>query len=289
MQKTRQRYLEQKQNMFRNPVNPAAASAAVTAALAAAAPPSSSSSYAATTAPAGVSANDSRALTQSRAQSRPGTRGSDRPSDLPRATSPLQPRSVSPSPTRPVVAAAQSDNHLPRQGYRSLSPKPYHGDARRPTTHSLSPQKRNTEQSYISRPISHHQPQQQQQQQQQQQAPPLQQQQQQQVADYRRRGSSADVASTQMQLAQPMDVAYSDVQPSSQSQYAANDRPLTFYGGQTRDAYAVQLQQRPESDGRLRSRSVNDGRKFTQDGRPILHHGKKIKAFVSFSPKTQYI
>jgi hypothetical protein len=131
-----------------------------------------------------------------------------------------------------------------------------------------------------------------------QQQPPRQQQQQhqqqhqqQQVADYRRRGSSADIASTQMQLAQPMDVAYSDVQPSSQSQYAVNDRPLTFYGGQTRDAYAVQLQQRPESDSRLRSRSVNDGRKFTQDGRPILHHGMKKNSFFLFrlSPKLQYI
>ena len=47
-----------------------------------------------------------------------------------------------------------------------------------------------------------------------------------------------------------------------------NARPVSYYGGQ-----------QPQLDhglGRSRSKSVADGRKYTQDGRPILHFGKSL-------------
>lgn len=85
MQKTRQKYLDQRQSMFGEPT-PSAASTR-------------------------------QAPVQARSQPRPRTRGgSGEAHDLPRATSPHPQRSVSPRP------AAYDDR---RQGYRSLSPNPH--------------------------------------------------------------------------------------------------------------------------------------------------------------------
>ncbi len=45
-----------------------------------------------------------------------------------------------------------------------------------------------------------------------------------------------------------------------------NGRPVSYYGGQP--------QQQDHGASRIRSKSTADGRKYTQDGRPILHFGK---------------
>lgn len=198
MQQTRQKYLDQRQNMF------------------------------------GDGATVPNSAVNTRSQSRPGTRGHGDGPGVPRATSPAPPRSVSP---RPAINGGQ------RQGYHSMSPDPYSRSAQR-QSHSLSPTKRDPEQGYFpnqnSRPA------------------------------HGRRGSM-DVSSNQLQLSRPVNNPSMDSQ-HQRGRYGANDRPMTFYGGQGQNSYAVQPH-RPRTDSRVRSRSKQDGQ-FTSDGRPILHHGK---------------
>ncbi len=219
MQKTRQKYLEQRHSVFGD------------------GKPTSSS---ASTTPTRPGASDSRI--QARPVTRGGSGGGDVHDAVPRATSPLPRRSVSPRP-----APYRED----RQGYRSMSPNPYaRGPAGRPQSKSLSPQKRDSDQGYFPK------------------ASPQ--------ADPRRRGSADVSANTQLQLAPAPESSY-DMQYARPAQ-GSNDRPMSYYGGSTtggsgsRDSYAAQRQVMPASDTRLRSRSVNGGQQFTGEGRPILHH-----------------
>ena len=76
-----------------------------------------------------------------RSQSRPGTRGSGGSHDVPRATSPAPPRATSP---RPAMYGDQ------RHGYRSESPNPY-GNGGRSRTEPNSPVKRVSDQGYSTR------------------------------------------------------------------------------------------------------------------------------------------
>lgn len=121
MQQTRQKYVEQTQNIFSPP-----------------------------------SARPDSAGYGSGNASRPGTRGSD----MPRATSPAPPRSVSPHPnmqveSRPTYRSASPNPASPRgapqvdsrQAYRSASPNPYAG-SQRSRAQSSTPQKRGSDSYY---------------------------------------------------------------------------------------------------------------------------------------------
>ncbi|KAI9884438.1 MAG: hypothetical protein M1823_003763 [Watsoniomyces obsoletus] len=212
----------------------------------------------------GSSTNTSsaRGASHARSQSRPGTSGSQSGHDVPRAVSPMPKRSVSPRPE------AYKDPRQ-REGYRSMSPNPYQRSSvqggqqqqqQRPSQ-SRSPQKRDSNQGYFSKQAS--------------------------PTDYRRRGS-ADVSNTQIQLAPGPENPY-DASPTRTRHGAGGDRPMTYYGGSTRDGYAGQQQQQPQqqrsqADSRGRSRSINDGQQFTQEGRPILHHARAMYKYQASIP-----
>lgn len=183
-------------------------------------------------------------------QSRPVTRGSD----MPRATSPAPPRSVSP---RPLVQADA------RQSYRSASPNPYAG-GQRSRAPSSSPQKRGSDQHYrhnspgdVARAVSP--------------AP---------FRDQQRPNSSHDM-SMQMQLAPAPDDGYGSQYGGSQyggsqrgGRGSANSRAMSQYGGS----------QSNQQLSRQRSKSVADVRQFNREGRPILHFGKSCQ-FQGVSPQ----
>ena len=206
MQQTRQKYVDQKQNMFGD--------------------------SAGTLSPVRTDAH-------THTQSRPRAGGSTRNSGygVPRAVSPIPPRGVSPRPEAYAVGEQ-------RQGYRSMSPNPYHRSVRGQHP-SRSPPKRDSDRRY---------------------APS-----EKQRTDHHRRGS-ADVVSTQLQLSPALENGYDDP-AHGRGRHVAVDRPMTYYGGSGRDHPSTQVQRSP-AEGRVRSRSINDGRQFNQDGIPILHHGK---------------
>ena len=186
--------------------------------------------------------------------SRPGTRGSGH-HDMPRATSPALPRSVSP---RPAIYAAPSGHSA-----RSVSPNPYAttGATTRPRqSQSASPTKHAySADSYSSRHASPN--------------------------DIRRAvspqpqysarpGSSGAMA---LQLAPGQDDIYGGSQRGRGA--TGGQRPTSYYGGAGAGALAAGGggaggSQDVRADARVRSKSVADGRQFTRDGRPILHFGK---------------
>ena len=63
-----------------------------------------------------------------------------------------------------------------------------------------------------------------------------------------------------------MQLSNGDVGNGGQRGRGTGGRPMSFYGGQS--------QQPDHGASRIRSKSTADGRKYTQDGRPILHFGK---------------
>ncbi len=70
-----------------------------------------------------------------------------------------------------------------------------------------------------------------------------------------------------------MQLSNGDINSVGRRDRDGNGRPVSYYGGQ-----------QPQLDhglGRSRSKSVADGRKYTQDGRPILHHGKSLSMNTS--------
>ena len=209
MQQTRQKYVDQTQNMFNS--------------------------------------SQGRQDSQGGYGSRPGTRGND----IPRATSPAPPRSASPRPGMQVD---------PRQAYRSGSPNPY-GGSQHNRAQTASAQKRGSDQGYyrhtspndIVRAVSP--------------AP---------FRDQDRPSSSHVSNDMSMQLANsPGDGYGSQKGRGGERQMAGNGRPMSYYGGQGGG-------QGPGAS-RERSKSVADVRKFTRDGRPILHFGK------SFLPSFDFI
>lgn len=220
MQQTSQKYVTQTQNMFSTPQRPV-----------------------------------SRSGYNSGSQSRPGTRGND----MPRATSPLPKRSVSPRPT------IQTDS---RQGYRSASPNPYTGSQQRTYQQSASPQKRSSDQnsyrqsSYneVTRAVS--------------------------PAPYRDHSDTAGGhrnSDMSIQLAPIPDDGYGGSQRgrnggSGRPGTSGAARPLSLYNGGYAD------QQQSQGGSRQRSKSVVDVRQFSRDGRPILHFGKSCY-LLRFVPK----
>lgn len=65
-----------------------------------------------------------------------------------------------------------------------------------------------------------------------------------------------------------MQLSNGDVGNGGQRGRGNGGRPMSFYGGQP--------QQPDHGASRIRSKSTADGRKYTQDGRPILHFGKSF-------------
>lgn len=160
--------------------------------------------------------------------SRPGTRNSN--SEVPRATSPLPLRSVSP---RPGYNATQGS----AQGYgRSVSPNPQ-SSVGRPRAQSSSP----TKPSYSSNS----------------------------AGSYSRHEKTERTVSPLPQFTRqerPSSSGAMALQLSNGGNLVSQRdrgtaRPMTYYGGQ---------------HDRARSKSVADGRKYTQDGRPILHFGRSL-------------
>jgi hypothetical protein len=191
------------------------------------------------------SRTDSQGGYGSGSQSRPGTRGND----MPRATSPMPSRSVSPRPG----TISSSD---PRQSYRSASPNPY---GSQPRMNQQSTQHRSSDQTYyrhtspndVARAVSP--------------AP---------FRDRTDRPGSSRVSDMSIQLAPaPEDGGYGSQRGRGghgrSMTGGGNARPVSVYGGPGNG----QLQQ-AQGTLRQRSKSVADGRQFNRDGRPILHFGK---------------
>jgi hypothetical protein len=202
MQQTSQKYATQTQSMFSTPQRP-----------------------------------ESRGDYNSGSMPRPGTRGSD----IPRATSPAPPRSLSP---RPIVQAEV------RQAYRSTSPNPYAASQQR-TFPQTSLQKRGSDQAYyrhnsadVVRAISP--------------AP---------FRDHLDRPSSSH---TNSEMAIQLAPAPDDYSGSQRGR--GNGRPGT--GGSARPMSLYNGPPQPQAASRQRSKSTADGRQFSKDGRPILHFGK---------------
>ncbi|CZT43072.1 probable proline-serine-threonine phosphatase-interacting protein 2 [Rhynchosporium secalis] len=188
----------------------------------------------------------------SQSQSRPGTRGSD----MPRATSPAPPRSVSP---RPVI---QPDA---RQSYRSASPNPYAGSQRN-RAQSTTPQKRGSDQGYYrhnspndaaraaspapfrneERPSSSH--------------------------------MNSDI-SMQMQLAPAPEDGYGS-QRGGRSGGSASSRTMSYYGGSQSGSQGGQ-----QLASRQRSKSVADVRQYNREGRPILHFARAMYMYQAAIPE----
>ena len=188
----------------------------------------------------------------SNALTRPSTSGG-----IPRATSPLPMRSMSP---RPGVQGRQGSYNA---SGRSVSPNPYANNtgadlprqAQR-QSQSVSPVKqsyggysRHTSPNDIRRAVSP----------------------QPQYARQERPASSAGAPGMALQLSNGADEGRmqrvrrgSQVGPGP----AQGARPVTYYGGGAQGGAMV------DQGVRARSKSVADGRQFTRDGRPILHFGK---------------
>ena len=160
--------------------------------------------------------------------SRPGTRGSI--SEVPRATSPLPLRTVSPRPGYNSTGSGQ--------GYgRSVSPNP--SSVGRPRqSQSSSPTKPSYSSGSAGNYTRHDPPNAERA------VSPLPQ-------FTRQERPSSSSGAMALQLSDGGVV----------SQRRGNTRPMTYYGGQ-------------QQGERARSKSAVDGRKYTQDGRPILHFGR---------------
>lgn len=186
--------------------------------------------------------------------SRPGTRNSG--TEIPRSTSPLPMRSVSP---RPGYNSAQSQG----QGFaRTASPNPQTGAARSRQSQSTSPTKasyssgstagnysRNDSANTAERAVSP----------------------QPQFARQERPSSSSGTMA--LQLSDGGNLA-------SQRGRGGTARPMSYYGGP--QSHGNEVGRQVMSGERTRSKSAADGRKYTQDGRPILHFGKLSLLFDIF-------
>lgn len=178
--------------------------------------------------------------------SRPGTRNSA--TEIPRSTSPLPMRSVSP---RPGYNSAQTQG----QGFGSrASPNPQTNVGRSRQSHSTSPTKpgyssasalgnysRHNSANTVEREVSP----------------------QPQFARQERPNSSAGTMA--LQLSDGGNLV-------SQRGRGGTARPMSYYGGP--QSHGSEVGRQVVSGERTRSKSAADGRKYTQDGRPILHFGK---------------
>ncbi|SLM35163.1 SH3 domain [Lasallia pustulata] len=193
--------------------------------------------------------------------SRPGTRGSSQ-HDMPRATSPAPPRSVSP---RPAIYGAPGGHSA-----RSVSPNPYAvtGGTRPRQSQSASPTKHAYGgDSYSSRHTSPN--------------------------DVRRAASPqpqytarpASSGAMALQLAPGLGMQ-DDIYGGSQRGRGAlgGQRPTSYYAGAGAVAAGGERQD-ARSENRVRSKSVADGRQFTRDGKPILLFARALYMYHAAIPE----
>ncbi|KFY88987.1 hypothetical protein V498_06575 [Pseudogymnoascus sp. VKM F-4517 (FW-2822)] len=191
----------------------------------------------------------------SASRTRPGTRGSD----MPRATSPMPTRSVSP---RPSQSSQVMNNDQRSQGYRSVSPNPYGGNSQQ----RGAPQHRGSDQGYYrhnspgdtARSVS--------------------------PAPFRERpGSRMSGVDMSMQLAPAGDDGYGSQQGrhgGGRPRTSGTSRPMSYYGGQ-----GGQQQQIAQVNPHQRSKSVADNRQFNRDGRPIIHFARAQYNYTAAIPE----
>lgn len=191
--------------------------------------------------------------------SRPGTRGSG--SNIPRSSSPLPMRSVSPRPAYNVTQS-QVQGGFPR----SASPNPHEAGSRLKQIPTASPTKPGYSSANAGSRYSRH-------------ASPndIQRAVSPQPHPARQERPRSSAGSMALQLADGGSMV------SHRGTGGSVPRPTSYYGGQpqgsdreTRDDVAV----------RTRSKSVADGRQYTRDGRPILQFGKFL-LFRCTREKTQ--
>lgn len=202
--------------------------------------------------------------------SRPGTRGSD----MPRATSPAPPRSVSPRPgaqgqahrsaspkyagsthSRTGSAPQQkrgSDTYYQRNSpsisTRGVSPVPYAQQERPNSSHVKAPfqQQERPSSSHVKAPF----------------------------AQQDRPSSSHSHNSMAIQLAPGPDDGYGS-QGRSGSRASAGSRAMSYYGGGNDQQLTA----------RSRSKSVADVRQFNSQGRPILHFARALYMYQAAIPE----
>ena len=149
------------------------------------------------------------------------------------------PRATSPRPVRSTSPRPGYQNPT-QQGYpRTASPSPYNGGSRPKETSNSSPTKqtfsRHNSPGHVGRVMSP----------------------QPRYARQERPNSSAGLA---------MQLSNGDVNSVGRMTRGSSSRPISYYGGQPPQVDQV--------SSRSRSKSVADGQRHNQDGRPILHFGK---------------
>ena len=151
------------------------------------------------------------------------------------------PRATSPRPMRSTSPRPGYQGQGQQGNPRAASPNPYHNGGRPRQTPNTSPTKPLYSQHNSPDDVGR--------------APSPQPQ----YARQERPNSSAGMA---------MQLSNGDVGNGGQRGRGNGGRPISYYGGQP--------QQPDQGASRIRSKSTADGRKYTQDGRPILHFGKSF-------------
>ncbi|KFY71575.1 hypothetical protein V499_08235 [Pseudogymnoascus sp. VKM F-103] len=185
------------------------------------------------------------------ARSRPGTRGSD----MPRATSPMPTRSVSPRPSQ--SSQVMNNNNDGRQGYRSVSPNPYGGNSQQRGAPQSQGYQRYNSPGDTARSVS--------------------------PAPFRERsGSRMSGGDMSLQLAPAGDDGYGSQQGrhgGGRPRTSGTSRPMSYYGGQGGQQQIAQV------NPHQRSKSVADNRQFNRDGRPILHFARAQYNYTAAIPE----
>ena len=151
------------------------------------------------------------------------------------------PRATSPRPIRSASPRPGYQSQSQRNNSRAASPNPYNSGGRSRQTPNTSPRKPLYSQHNSPDDVGR--------------APSPQPQ----YARQERPNTSGGMA---------MQLSNGDVGNGGQRGRGNGGRPMSYYGGQP--------QQPDHGAGRIRSKSTADGRKYTQDGRPILHFGKSL-------------
>ena len=176
-------------------------------------------------------------------------------SNIPRSTSPLPMRSVSP---RPGYNSAQSQGH----GYaRSTSPNPQTSVGRSSQSQSTSPTKSSYSSGGATGNYSRYDP-----------ANTVERAVSPQPHFGRQERPSSSAGTMALQLSDGGNL-------NSQRGRGGTARPMSYYGGP--QSHGNEVGRQVVSSERMRSKSVADGRKYTPDGRPILHFGRLPLLFSS--------
>lgn len=174
--------------------------------------------------------------------------GSSRPGN--RSSGSEMPRATSPRPMRSTSPRPGYQGQGQQGNPRAASPNPYNNSCRPRQTPNTSPTKSLYSQHNSPDDIGR--------------APSPQPQ----YARQERPNSSGGMA---------MQLSNGDVSSGGQRGRGNGGRPMSYYGGQP--------QQPDHGASRIRSKSTADGRKYTQDGRPILHFARALYLYRAAIPE----